>query len=57
MNAPRAAYAVVMTSETAKYGNILLKKRVTPVRRIEPVGIPMRMGVADAPFLYALRSR
>ena len=27
----KAAYAVVMTSETAKYGNILLKKGVTPV--------------------------
>ena len=26
----RQAYAVVMTSETAKYGNILLKKGVTP---------------------------
>ena len=25
------AYAVVMTGETAKYGNILLKKGVTPV--------------------------
>lgn len=29
----RAAYAVVMTGETAKYGNILLKKGVTPVMR------------------------
>ena len=29
----RAAYAVVMTGETAKYGNILLKKGVTPVSR------------------------
>jgi len=28
----RQAYAVVMTGETAKYGNILLKKGVTPVR-------------------------
>ena len=27
----RQAYAVVMTGETAKYGNILLKKGVTPV--------------------------
>ena len=27
----KAAYAVVMTGETAKYGNILLKKGVTPV--------------------------
>lgn len=27
----RAAFAVVMTGETAKYGNILLKKGVTPV--------------------------
>lgn len=27
----RAAYAVVMTGELAKYGNILLKKGVTPV--------------------------
>ena len=27
----KAAFAVVMTSETAKYGNILLKKGVTPV--------------------------
>jgi L-fucose mutarotase len=26
----RSAYAVVMTSETAKYGNIILKKGVTP---------------------------
>ena len=26
----KAAYAVVMTGETAKYGNILLKKGVTP---------------------------
>ena len=26
----RAAFAVVMTGETAKYGNILLKKGVTP---------------------------
>ncbi|HTV63668.1 MAG TPA: L-fucose mutarotase [Verrucomicrobiae bacterium] len=29
----RAAAAVVMTGETAKYGNILLKKGVTPVAR------------------------
>lgn len=27
----RAAFAVVMTGETAKYGNILLKKGVTPI--------------------------
>lgn len=27
----RAAFAVVMTGETAKYGNIMLKKGVTPV--------------------------
>ena len=27
----KAAYAVVMTGETAKYGNIILKKGVTPV--------------------------
>ena len=27
----RAAFAIVMTGETAKYGNILLKKGVTPV--------------------------
>lgn len=27
----RAAFAVVMTGETAKYGNILLKKGVTPL--------------------------
>lgn len=27
----RAAFAVVMTGETAKYGNIILKKGVTPV--------------------------
>ncbi len=26
----RAAYAIVMTGETAKYGNIILKKGVTP---------------------------
>ena len=26
----RQAYAVVMTGETAKYGNIILKKGVTP---------------------------
>ncbi|EIP97430.1 fucose dissimilation pathway protein FucU [Opitutaceae bacterium TAV1] len=29
----RSAFAVVMTGETAKYGNILLKKGVTPVAR------------------------
>lgn len=29
----RAAFAVVMTGETAKYGNILLKKGVTPVEQ------------------------
>jgi len=28
----RAAFAVVMTGETAKYGNVLLKKGVTPTR-------------------------
>lgn len=28
----RCAFAVVMTGETAKYGNLLLKKGVTPVR-------------------------
>jgi L-fucose mutarotase len=28
----RRAFAVVMTGETAKYGNILLKKGVTPVK-------------------------
>jgi L-fucose mutarotase len=28
----RAAFAVVMTGETAKYGNLLLKKGVTPVK-------------------------
>ncbi|AWI10263.1 L-fucose mutarotase [Ereboglobus luteus] len=27
----RSAYAVLMTGETAKYGNIILKKGVTPV--------------------------
>ncbi|HAV12643.1 MAG TPA: L-fucose mutarotase [Opitutae bacterium] len=27
----RSAFAVVMTGETAKYGNILLKKGVTPI--------------------------
>jgi L-fucose mutarotase len=30
-NRAREAFAVVMTGETAKYGNILLKKGVTPV--------------------------
>ena len=29
----RSAFAVVMTGETAKYGNLLLKKGVTPVGR------------------------
>jgi L-fucose mutarotase len=29
----RQAFAIVMTGETAKYGNILLKKGVTPVIR------------------------
>ena len=29
----KSAYAVVMTGETAKYGNIILKKGVTPVVR------------------------
>ena len=28
----RAAYAVLMTGETRKYGNILLKKGITPVK-------------------------
>jgi len=28
----RKAYAVVLTGETAKYGNIILKKGVTPVK-------------------------
>jgi len=27
----RKAFAVVMTGETAKYGNIILKKGVTPI--------------------------
>lgn len=27
----RSAFAVVMTGETAKYGNIILKKGVTPL--------------------------
>ena len=27
----KSAYAIVMTGETAKYGNILLKKGVTPI--------------------------
>jgi len=27
----KSAFAVVMTGETAKYGNILLKKGVTPI--------------------------
>jgi len=30
----KAAFAVVMTGETAKYGNIILKKGVTPVANI-----------------------
>ena len=30
-NRAKTAFAVVMTGETAKYGNILLKKGVTPV--------------------------
>lgn len=29
----RGAYAVVVTGETAKYGNVILKKGVTPVSR------------------------
>ena len=29
----KSAYAIVLTGETAKYGNILLKKGVTPVSR------------------------
>lgn len=28
----RSAFAVVMTGETAKYGNLILKKGVTPIR-------------------------
>jgi L-fucose mutarotase len=28
----RSAFAVVMTGETAKYGNIILKKGVTPIK-------------------------
>lgn len=31
----QSAFAVVMTGETAKYGNILLKKGVTPVHQEE----------------------
>ncbi len=31
----RGAFAVVMTGETAKYGNIILKKGVTPVTPIQ----------------------
>lgn len=31
MNGPKKAYAVVITGETAKYGNIILKKGVTPL--------------------------
>lgn len=31
----RSAFAVVMTGETAKYGNILLKKGVTPVVQVK----------------------
>ncbi len=34
----RQAFAVVMTGETAKYGNVLLKKGVTPV----PPSVPPR---------------
>lgn len=29
----RSAFAIVMTGETAKYGNVLLKKGVTPVNQ------------------------
>jgi L-fucose mutarotase len=29
----RSAFAVVMTGETAKYGNIILKKGVTPLTK------------------------
>jgi L-fucose mutarotase len=29
----KSAFAVVMTGETAKYGNVLLKKGVTPVNQ------------------------
>jgi len=32
----RSAFAIVMTGELAKYGNILLKKGVTPVSKTEP---------------------
>jgi L-fucose mutarotase len=32
-NRTKSAFAVVMTGETAKYGNILLKKGVTPVAK------------------------
>ncbi len=32
----RQAFAVVMTGETAKYGNVLLKKGVTPVAQSIP---------------------
>jgi L-fucose mutarotase len=31
----KSAFAVVMTGETAKYGNIILKKGVTPVKVIK----------------------
>ncbi|HAT60172.1 MAG TPA: L-fucose mutarotase [Opitutae bacterium] len=30
-NRARAAFAIIMTGETAKYGNIILKKGVTPI--------------------------
>lgn len=32
----RSAFAVVMTGETAKYGNIILKKGVTPLTQSNP---------------------
>lgn len=32
-NRTKSAYAVVVTGETAKYGNIILKKGVTPVNQ------------------------
>ncbi|MDE5419099.1 L-fucose mutarotase [Labilibaculum sp. DW002] len=31
------AYAVVITGETAKYGNIILKKGVTPIETSKPI--------------------
>lgn len=32
----KAAFAIVMTGETAKYGNIILKKGVAPVLHVSP---------------------